>query len=250
MNPLTFLYPYLKKINDGFFIKKSISGIVSVIGWVILAISSIGSLIFLIKGLDTDHISIGLVISIILAAIIFFILGLFIFQIHVFHSIEIKQLPKSPFTVTPIISILLKLTGEIIALYILFIGVVSFVALLFIGNTYMLNNFIGEIGGLSRELSGFLGGPVMVACGILFISFLCSLFTLMIFYYFSEKVLVSTDIATNIRRLLNNTEQITNSEIDAVENNNKLLNANTCPSCKGIINPNDIFCENCGNKLK
>lgn len=250
MNPLTFLHPYLKKINDGVFIKKSISGIVSVIGWIILAISFIGSLIFLIKGLNTEHISIGLVISILLAAVIFFILGLFIFQIHVFHSIEIKQLLKSPFTVTPIISILIKLTGEIIALYIFFIGIISFVALLFIGNTQILNGFMGEIGGFSRELSGFLGGPVMVACGILFISFLISLFVLMIFYYFSEKVLVSVDIAINIRRLLNNTEQLTNEGIYEELENTKTTSTSICPSCKEQINPNDIYCENCGNKLK
>ncbi|MBK9328167.1 MAG: zinc ribbon domain-containing protein [Sphingobacteriales bacterium] len=250
MNPLTFLFPFLKKINDGFFIKKSTSSIVSVIGWIILIISSIGSLIFLIKGLDTDNITIGLVISIILASALFFILGIFIFQIHAYHSAEIKQLPKSPFTVTPIISILLKLTGEIIALYIFLIGVVSFVALLFIGNTYILNGFLGELGGLSRELSGYLGGPVMVACGLLFISFLSALFMLMIFYYFSEKVLVSTDIATNIRRMLNNSEQITNIEIIEATDNTKVPTPRTCPSCKEIINPNDIFCENCGNKLK
>lgn len=42
----------------------------------------------------------------------------------------------------------------------------------------------------------------------------------------------------------------TNSNVNLNKENHKITNKSNCPSCKNSTNPDDIFCENCGCKLK
>lgn len=248
---LHFGFPFLKTLNNGTIIRIILSILIKLIGFGII-LFTIGFSIYTVVMAIENHITTSSIIMLLFAIIILLIFSILALQVQLYHSEEIKNLPESPFTITPIISIFFRMTGEIYALLTFTAGIIMFLVTLFSSSGAM--EYLPFSGLFPRSLFGifnkFGSGAIIASVGILIGAFFSALFILMGSYLISELLVVITDIAVNIRFLLNH------------ENNKKftlpltyLQTTNTeyiqrCPSCKNNIKLEDIFCENCGTKLK
>lgn len=169
-------------------------------------------------------------------------------QFAFYHAKEIDELHNSPYTITPIISILLKLTGEVYAFCIIIVGIQFFFIHIIGFNGYYFS-FIGYIFDLLRMYSNINSGDVFL---ILPLSFLSAFICLIFFYFLAEMFVVMTDIAVNVRLLV----KMENNKVHAITADknitqyNPIQIINYCPSCNIKVKQEDIFCENCGHKLK
>lgn len=254
----TWLHPFLKKLNDGIVIRKVLANFVRLLSVLILiavVVAFLYSFYLIIRfgsNINMDgFVAFKIVMYDTLIFLFLIVFAIFQLQIAFYHAKEIEILPNSPFTITPIISILIKLTGEIYAFSIIIIGILTFLIGLIGYNSFISNNF-GSI--LNNDL---LGGFEYLARGeiilVLPLSLLSAFAALIIFYFFAELLVVITDIAVNVRLLLNieNNKKTSSKSESSVPTptNSYRLNLN-CPSCSNPIRQEDIFCENCGQKLK
>lgn len=156
MSIFYFIRPVLKALENGKVIRSSVAAIVSMI-----AVSSlIGGLYLIVRTLETsfqmpaEGIIGGLVLS-----LIFAVAALIIFQVLWYHASEVRARVDSRFTVTPVISILLRMLGEIYAVLAVGIGMGGCVFLWIIGYNpmYLLPEFANFFPGFSGE-GTFVGG--------------------------------------------------------------------------------------------
>lgn len=242
MEALNYLFPFLNKLDNGAFIRKIIKTLLKFAGWVFLIGGVILSLVFLIQSFSSSSITIGSILAFLLVALVIISLGYTISQIHFYHAKNINELPDSPFTITPIIIQIIRMTGEILATFIISAGLISFILIVFMANSdssvfYQFRIFFPSI----------ISGPYAILISIA-LAFTC----ILIFYFISEIYNVLIDIAINVRLLNTTIANIkTQSAYTAVAIGKEQEEiVHKCPSCNADIHDTDLFCENCGLKLK
>ena len=194
MEKFLFMEAVLEKISQGQFFRKAFA-ITLQIMTVVIAIAALVAWITVwksISGLSSEAI-----VGIIIFQLLFVIAVYMVIHIILIRAGNINALPDSDYTVIPIISITLKLIGEIYASFITVISVAGGILSWFIGSGafYMVkrpNLIIPSYG--SGE--GFLGGLVFMASGLF-----SAIVGLVIFYFLAESVVVAVDIAKNIKKM-------------------------------------------------
>ncbi|MGD0870570.1 MAG: hypothetical protein ABSB88_13515 [Bryobacteraceae bacterium] len=190
-----FFYPVLDALNDGKVIRNSLSVALKVMG-VLSLLAGAYLLIEILKmvfQLPTDGTIGGLLFAVIFVATV-----LAIAQIFWYRAGSVAALGDSPFTVIPIVSILLRLAGEVYATLGVSVGVGS---CLFIW--FATNNPLGLVPGLGGFLpstspgTGFLGGLSF----LIYLS-VASLMALVFFYFLAEASYVMIDVARHVRLLV------------------------------------------------
>jgi len=119
-------------------------------------------------------------------------------QVLLYRAESVSALGESPFTVIPIVSILLRAMGELYAVAGIAVGVGGCLFVWFSGESPL-----GMLGGIAPFLPSvpaggtFLDGVVLLAW-----AGLGSFALLLIFYFLAEAIVVMADIARNVRPLV------------------------------------------------
>jgi len=186
----------LKALSEGKVIRNSIA-IVLQVAAVLILLGGLLALIQILKlsfSLNSATATVGgLVVAICVAAAVFAIA-----QIYLFRAQSVRELEDSPFTVVPILSILFRATGETYAVLALSLGVGGCIFTWFSGMS--LRSLLGGLGdvipGVPSGGAGFLDGLILLAT-LAAAAFL----VLVLFYAAAELVVVTVDMAINIRKI-------------------------------------------------
>jgi hypothetical protein len=195
---LTFLHPILDKLSEGKVIRNSIAFALQVLG-ILNVVAGIYLIVEILKAafrIESTGATIGGLLFVLFVAAS----ALAIQQICSYRARSIRELGDSPFTVIPIFSILMRATGEMLAVSWLSLGVGGCL-LLWFGGDYLLSLIpmarSSSLFGLDSGESSFLAGIVfLLSNGLL--AFLALIF----FYFFAEAVCIGADIARNVRHIV------------------------------------------------
>lgn len=185
----------LRRLDDGRIIRRVVSMALKVQGvllflWMAVLLIPVLKLAF---QLDTAATIGGILLG--LTLLLFGIAGL---QIHFHRADGIAALPDSPFTVIPIVSVVLRLVGEVYALGLVLLGLGSalFMLLAQASPAGVLGPAAVFLPEDMRQL-GALAGPLMLV-----VALVAAFAVLLVFYFLAESVLVMADVARNIRLLV------------------------------------------------
>ena len=194
MEKFLFMEAVLEKISQGQFFRKAFAITLQILAAVI-AIAALVAWITVWKSIS--EFSAEAIVGIIIFQLLFVIAVYMVIHILLIRAGNINELPDSDYTVIPIVSITLKLLGEIYASFIAVISVAGGILSWFIGSGafYMVKRpslLIPSYG--SGE--GFWGGLVFMAGGLF-----SAIVGLVIFYFLAESVIVAVDIAKNVKKI-------------------------------------------------
>jgi hypothetical protein len=192
MEKYFFMEKVLEKISQGQFFRKAFAIALQIMA-VVIATAALVAWITVWKSIS--EYSSEAIFGIIIFQLLFVIAVYMVVHILLIRAGNINALPDSDYTVIPIVSITLKLFGEIYASFVTVISIGGGILTWFIGSNalYMIKGsapFFPSYG--SGE--GFWGGLVFIAGG-LFSAFVGLVF----FYFLAEAVVVLVDIAKNIK---------------------------------------------------
>jgi hypothetical protein len=251
-----FLYPVLDALNDGRMIRRGVSMVLTVGGAVTLIAGAIGAITILKVAIDSNS-STEMTIGGLLYAVILAAVALAVFQVFRYRAEHISRLEDSPFTVMPIVSLLMRCVGEVYATVLVGLGVGAFLLMLLAGNAAsFIMSQIGVLPGIPAPPggAGLLGAVTSLT---LFAAF--AFISLVFFYFVAEAALVAADVARNIRLLVDETQRrspspaaaMANSPLEAVvPTRAEPSMRDACPKCATrILEAGTVFCENCGTRL-
>jgi len=195
MEPQKFFYPVLEALDEGRLWRTVWAVGLRCVGVLIGALGIYAFVELLRQSFQaqaTEYTIAGLLLGLALLATAAMIL-----QVFFYRAACIRNLPKSPFTVIPIFSIMLRTAGEVYAILASAVGI-SGCLFLWISRQnplYYLLGFRGWLPSVSAE-GTFLGGLVF---GLTLL--LVALVVLILSYFLAESIVVLADIATNMRVL-------------------------------------------------
>ena len=195
MGKYFFMKPVLQLISVGHFFRKAFAVFLQILA-VIIAVAGLVSWIGLWKSVAGQDAL--LILGIIIFQLFFVIAVYMVVHTMFIRAGDISALPDADYTVIPIVSISLKLCGEIYACFSIVVAIAGGILIWFIGGNafyfirksafFMLGPGFGGYG------SDFLGGLMFMVGGWL-IAFL----VLVVFYFLAEIVVVMADIAKNTK---------------------------------------------------
>jgi hypothetical protein len=203
MGKYFFMRPVLQLISVGQFFRKAFVVFLQILA-VVIAIAGLVSWITawkFVAGQDTS-----LILGIIIFQVFFVIAVYMVVHTIFIRADDISTLPEADYTVIPIVSIALKLCGEIYACFSVVVAIAGGILVWFIGGNafyfirkssfFMPGQAFGFMPGqgFGGYNSDFLGGLMFMVVG-----WLVAFLVLVIFYLFAEIVVVITDIAKNIK---------------------------------------------------
>ena len=189
-----FFYPVLDALSDGRVIRRVVQGILKVSAW-LMALMGILAVIGILKESFRAQESLPTVGGILFAIIVVASIAC-VFQIYYYRSRSIGELGQSEYTVIPIVSILCRLTGEVLATT--FVSFAIGLCVMSWLGAPTTTPFAGGFGPtpMWRSENNFVMGLSFLGW------FLFTAFAIILFFYFlAEAVIVLTDIARHIRRL-------------------------------------------------
>ncbi len=190
MDKILLLKPFIKKLSDSSFFKKCFFWILRAIA-VFTLIGFIYVSFKLLSLLENVSMLPGEIIAIIfIAEIIMLILTFIIINIILVRADDIMALPDAnDYVASPVVIILIKMTGEIFLTVFALLGVVSGIAMFAIGKQ------MGNLSGI--PVAGFLAdfGGAAVIIGPLY-----GFMMLATFYASAELISFLMDIARNTKR--------------------------------------------------
>jgi hypothetical protein len=236
---LHFYHPILRALEDGKVIRKvviiglQVAGVSVLLGGVFLLIQSLKFSFQLPSAAGTLG---GVIFSLLLATMLACVA-----QIHFYRAGSVRDLGDSPYTVTPIVSILFRTTGEVLATVYVFVGVGGclFIWLSNISPARLLSSLPVPLPGQEGE-STFLGG-----IGFLLWMILLAIFSLVILYFLAETFGVFVDIARNVQ-LLAPAVQRGETAAAALPTNPLPVK---CPACGADLDADCKFCVFCGRPV-
>jgi hypothetical protein len=192
MEKYLFMKPFLALISEGQFFRKAFAIVLQILA-VVIAIAGLVSWIIGWKSISgySAEATVGIIIY-----QLFFVIAVYM----VIHSLliraaDIKALPDTDYTVIPIVSICLKLAGEIYACFIVAMSIGGGLLIWFVESDamYLIKKSAPFVPGFGGG-QGFWGGLVFMFGGIF-----TAILALVIFYFLSEAVMVMADTAKNIK---------------------------------------------------
>jgi hypothetical protein len=186
----------LRALSEGTVIRTSIAIVLQVVAVLVL----LGGLLALIQILKLSF-SLSSAVATVGGLVVAIFLGGAVFavsQIYLFRAQSIRELEDSPFTVVPILSILFRTAGETYAVLALALGVGGCIFTWFSGMSPR-----SLLGGLGDIIPGMPAGGASFLDGVIFLVTLVivAFLALVVFYALAELVVVTVDIAINIRRM-------------------------------------------------
>jgi len=138
----------------------------------------------------------GIIVAILMVAALFAVA-----QIYLFRAQSVRELADSPFTIVPILSILFRAAGETYAVTALSFGIGGclFTWLSGMSPTSLasgLGTLVPSLPGVGEGGGSFLDGLIFLV-GLSLAAFLA----LVVFYALAEMVVVSVDIAVDVRKI-------------------------------------------------
>jgi hypothetical protein len=260
---LFFMAATLRALSDGRFFRRAFAVVLAVVAVIVGLAGALG--VFALFAALTQYGS-SLPSEALLGAVIFIAL-LVVGTYMVVHTIglrarDIVRLPDTGFTMIPILSIFLKLAGEVLACYAIIGGVSACVlSWLASGLSWRLYEAIRQaIGPFAQFLpirsfigQGSPGWEVLIPA---LAGLLAGFFQLAVFYLLSEAVLVIADIAVNIRHLRRRADGLATAVNSGggpgapkTPLSNGSAGAARCPSCGAPADQGSGFCEDCGAVL-
>jgi len=195
MGNYLFMKPVLQLISLGHFFRKAFAVFLQILA-VVIAIAGLVNWVGIWKSVAGQDAL--LILGIIIFQLFFVIAVYMVVHTMFIRAGDISALPDSDYTVIPIVSIALKLCGEIYACSSAVLAVAGGILIWFIGGNAFY--FIQKSGifmsgpGFGGYGSGFLGGIMFIVGGLL-LAFL----VLVVSYFLAEIVAVVADIAKNTR---------------------------------------------------
>ncbi len=187
-----FMKPVLQLLSAGQFFRKAFAVSLQVLA-VVIAIAGLVSWIGLWKSVAGQDAS--LILGIIIFQLFFVIAVYMVVHTMFIRAGDIAALPDADYTVIPIVSIALKLFGEIYACFSVVVAVAGGILIWFIGGNafYFIRKSTLYMPGFGYN-SDFLGGLTFMVGG-----WLVSFIVLVLSYFFAEAVVVMTDIAKDTK---------------------------------------------------
>lgn len=192
---LFFYYPVLRALANGDVIRKLVIWALKIMA-VLVCVGALGGFILILK--YATQMPTAAMLGGILFSIIFLGTMACIAQVYWYRAGSVEELGESPFTVIPIVSILLRMGGELYATLGIGLGVGACLAIWISGTNPLaaLGGFGGMIPSIPVE-GGFVGG-------LLILLYLCimAFLALVISYFLAEAIVVMVDIARYLRKLV------------------------------------------------
>jgi hypothetical protein len=191
MASVFFMRSFLTAISEGDLLKR-------VFAWVLRIIAILDIIFFIVVWIrfwrEIFRFPSGVtVIGGIIFQIIFIIVVYMIVHAIFYRASTIRNLPRSDFTVIPIVSVLMRLVGEVYGAMMLGLGVGGCILAWFGGGPafyFLLEEFVPRM----PTGSGFIGGFILLISGVV-IGFMA----LVIFYFLAEAMVVLVDMARNLK---------------------------------------------------
>jgi hypothetical protein len=192
MEKYFFMKPVLVLISQGQFFRKAFAVALQILSAVI-AIAGLVSWVGVWKSISGY--SAEAIFGIIIFQLFFVIAIYMVVHTLLIRAGDINVLPDADYIVIPIVSICLKLAGEIYACFITMISIGGAILLWFLGGNaiYLIKRSAPLVPGFGGG-DGFWGGLVFMFCGLF-----TALFVLVIFYFLGETVIVMSDAARNLK---------------------------------------------------
>jgi len=193
MEKYFFMEAVLEKISQGLFFRKAFAIALQILA-VAIAIAALMAWIAVWKSISGY--SAEAIFGIIIYQLLYIIAVYMVVHILLIRAGSINALPASDYTVIPIVSITLKLFGEIYASFVSVISVAGGILTWFIGSSafYMIKGSAPIVPSYGSG-EGFLGGLVFMVGGLF-----SALVGLVLFYFLSELVVVLVEIARNTKK--------------------------------------------------
>jgi len=257
--------PFLHALSDGKIIRITTAWVLRVLG----VISLIGGVVWFIailrvgfnaaNGAFVGH-SVGVLVGSFIFAVLGLCWGYLCFSLCMFRARSTLELGDSRFTVLPILSILLRLNGEIFFVTYSLMGVGSCLFIWF-ADFSPLSEFgsLGSFPFMQGESSGFIGGVEFAVLGLL-VAFI----GIVISYALAELSVVLVEIATNTQRIpvpaspaaFINHEQARLSTAPAsvpthtaASSTSRSADQGSCKQCGQTAEPGASFCAECGGAI-
>lgn len=194
MEKYFFMEAVLEKISQGQFFRKAFAVALQIMAVVIVTAALVA---WIIVWKSISGYSAEAIFGIIIFQLLFVIAVYMVVHILLIRAGNINALPDSEYTVIPIVSITLKLFGEIYASFVTVISIAGGILTWFIGSSalYMIKGSAPFVPSYGNG-EGFWGGLVFMVGG-LFSAFV----GLVLFYFLAEAVVVLIDIAKNIKKI-------------------------------------------------
>jgi hypothetical protein len=250
-----YLFPFFKNLNNGTILRKILATIIRISAFALVCFVIGMSIYAFVEAIKMD-LTIGMFFGLVFILLLLVLFSFIAMQIQLYHANEIVNLPNSPFTITPIISIYFRMFGEIYALLIIIVGIILFFLTLFSASGAM--DFLPYSGLLPTDIirefrfGNWSGANIILSSfTILLAAFFSALFVLMSSYLISELLVVITDIAVNVRRLLpkeSNQNNQVNSHTTLYQenvqsnagNSSKIISIGRASDCTIVINDTTV----------
>lgn len=192
MDKYFFMKPVLQFISEGKFFRKLVAVALRVLAIVIAFASLVGWIVKwqFVFSLPVTGIIGGIIFQLLMVVAVYMVVHVMLIRAH-----YIERLPESDYTVIPILSLCLKLIGE---MYASFLAVTAVAGGLYIWMTGRdagkdLLGMVSPLVPAFHDLS-FIGGVKYILTGATM-----GFVTLLVTYFLSEAAIVMVDIARNTR---------------------------------------------------
>lgn len=192
MEKYFFMKPVLQFISEGKFFRKTVAVALRALAIAIAFASLVG---WIVKWKFVFSLPVAGIIGGIIFQLMMVVAVYMVVHVTLIRSNNIERLPEAEYTVIPIVSLCLKLFGEIYASFLVVTGVAGGLYIWMTGRNAG-RDMLGIIAPLVPAISDltFIGGVKYILTGAT-MAFLVLLFS----YFFSEAVIVMVDIARNTR---------------------------------------------------
>jgi hypothetical protein len=190
-----FIKPALELISQGKVLKR----IYSIILKVLAVLTGIGGLVAWIYGWKTIFSSddVGVILGGIIVELLLIVLIYALVHILVIRARNIDELPEAGYEIIPVMSLSLKIAGELYACILAFFGVGGGVFHWLAGGTlanFFQNPYILQLPRFGSLESVFANGLITILTGVLE-----GFGILVLFYFLSELTIILVDIATSLK---------------------------------------------------
>ncbi len=193
MEKYLFMKPVLQLISVGHFFRKAFAIFLQILA-VITGIAGLAACVGIWKSMSGEDAS--LILGIIIFQLFFVIAVYMVVHTMFIRAGDISALPDADYTVIPIVSIALKLCGEIYACFSVVVAVAGGILIWFIGSNafYFIRKSSLFTPGFAGYNSDFMGGLMFIVGG-----WLVSFIVLVLSYFLAEVIVVLADVAKNTK---------------------------------------------------